>query len=524
MTRRPNFILFIADQLRADYLGCYGHHAVRTPNIDGLAHRGLSFDRFYVASPVCMPNRASLMTGRMPSVSGVRSNGIPLPVDRVTFVDLLRADGYRTRLCGKSHLQNFTGRQPVFPEEPKRGKPPPEDLSQAMRGTLDTPAHGQEDPMSWRDRGARVATPFYGFDHVDLVTGHGDDLGGDYHEWVLRKDPEFRSKIGPENQLSHDYACPQAVRTAVPENLYSTSYIAEKAEEFLGNAAREDPFFLMVSFPDPHHPFNPPGRYWDMYDPDDMPVPEAFRRNDWTPPPHVDALLRQRDAGDANTWGMNTIGCNEREAREAQALTCGMITMIDDAVGRVLKALEESGLYEDTVVLFTSDHGENLGDHKLLLKGAECYEQITRVPMIWSDPAFKGEEMGARTDRIGQTHDIGGSILARADLSPFAGFQGIDVVGGPGRDAAFIQYEHQRLHPGLGQPPRVHTLRTRRHRLSVFQGVDWGELYDLEADPGEFENLWDDPDSTGIKGALIERLLRAEIETDDRVPLPIRQA
>src|SRR5216683_10056 len=104
---RPNFLLFITDQHRADFLGCYGHPVLRTPHIDSIATRGTAFDRFYVASPVCMPNRSSLMTGRMPSVHGVRCNGLPLPLHANTFVDALRAAGYATALVGRSHLQNF---------------------------------------------------------------------------------------------------------------------------------------------------------------------------------------------------------------------------------------------------------------------------------------------------------------------------------------------------------------------------------------------------------------------------------
>lgn len=525
MTKQPNFILFITDQLRADNLGCYGHPVVRTPHIDRLAASGLCFDRFYVASPVCMPNRASLMTGRLPSVSGVRANGIPLPRDRVTFVELLRAAGYQTALCGKSHLQNFTGRPPVTPDRPDpEGAPPPADLAQAIRGSLDDQAHGQEDPAYWSDGEARVETPFYGFDHVDLVTGHGDDLGGDYRRWLLQRDPDALAKIGAENQLPHDYACPQAVRTALPEELYSTTYIAECAEGYLDRAAPDRPFFLMVSFPDPHHPFNPPGRYWEMYSPDDMEIPQAFSGNEWVPPPHVQGRIDARDAGRANLGGMDTIGCSPREAQEARALTCGMITMIDDAVGRINDALERNGLAGETVILFTSDHGDNLGDHRLLLKGAECYEQVTRVPFIWRDPDLQAAPGGGRTDKIGQTHDIGAAILSRAGLARFHGFQGRDVIGGPGRDAALIQYEHQRVHPGLGMPPRVHSLRTQRYRISFFDGADWGELYDLEADPGEFENLWDVAEAADIRAELTEWLLRAEIEATDRVPIPIRTA
>ena len=120
MSKRPNFLLFITDQQRADFLGCYGHPVLRTPHIDSIAARGTAFDKFYVASPVCMPNRASLMTGRMPSVHGVRSNGIPLTMNAVTFVDLLRDAGYRTALIGKSHLQNFTPWPPVIKRPPAR--------------------------------------------------------------------------------------------------------------------------------------------------------------------------------------------------------------------------------------------------------------------------------------------------------------------------------------------------------------------------------------------------------------------
>ena len=517
--RRPSFILFVTDQQRADHLGCYGHPVLRTPTIDGLARRGVRYDNCHVASPVCMPNRASLMTGRMPSLHGVRMNGIPLSTDAVTFVDLLRDAGYRTALIGKSHLQNFSG-QPAY------GEPRPERsgfhraggaLVEASRQDFRAPAYRQEAPPTGP---GSVALPFYGFDHVELVTGHGDACGGDYGRWVREREPGVERLLGAGNQLAHDYICPQAVRTALPEELYSTSYIAEQAVSWL-DAAGGEPFFLMVSFPDPHHPFNPPGRYWDAYRPGDMPVPAAFECNDWTPPPHVAALHREREEGEAALRGMNSIGCTLQEALEARALTCGMIEMIDDAVARVLAALDRSGGAGSTVVAFTSDHGDHLGDHGLLLKGAEPYREITRVPLIWADPDGPS---GATEDGIAQTLDIPATILERARIEPFHGMQSRSLLGGPARDAAFIQYDHQRPHPGLGGPPRVHTLVDRRWRLSVFDGQDWGELYDLEADPDELRNLWDDPAAAGDKARLIERLLREEIAAVDRSPFPTARA
>lgn len=530
--RRPNFILFITDQHRYDYLGCNGNPIVRTPNLDSIAARGVSFDRFYVASPVCMPNRASLMTGRMPSVHGVRFNGTPLSRDSVTFADLLMDAGYATALIGKSHLQCFTGIAPTLkvPEAPEGFHRPSADLKEAVRSGLQSALYQEEVPAFWAQDNPEMTLPFYGFGHVELVRGHGDGGGGHYQKWLLEREPRALSLIGEKNQLPHDYVCPQAVRTALPEDLYHTSYIGTRAENWLkGRATSPDqPFFLMVSFPDPHHPFNPPGKYWDMYAPEDFPVPEAFQRNDWVPPPHVKGVFEDRERGAAELRGMNTIAVSPREAQEAQALTCGMITMIDEVIGNVLAGLEASGQADDTVVLFTTDHGDHLGDHRLMLKGAEQYQGIVHVPFIWSDP--KGQVRGGRSKAIASTIDIAATVLERARIAPYAGLQGRSLLGaiagdgGAGRDAALIQYDHQKEAPGLGIPPRVHSLIDGRHRITVFDGVAWGELYDLAADPGEFCNLWDDPGSEKLKARLVEQLLRTEIAHMDTVPLPTNRA
>ena len=431
--KRPNFLLFITDQQRADFLGCYGHPILRTPNIDAIAARGVAFDQCYVASPVCMPNRSSLMTGRMPSVHHVRSNGIPLSRNAVTFVDLMRDAGYATSLVGKSHLQNFTGRPPAFPEvvPPPGYHRPSVDLSQAVRADLDQAPYQQEAPTSWDDAEMHVDTPFYGFDHVRLVTGHGDRVGGDYRQWLRRQTPEADALLEPNPGLPHDYVCPQAHRTRIPEELYSTAYIAGEAEDYLSEHSGSDqPFFLMVSFPDPHHPFNPPGRYWDMYDPDAFELPEAYRRNDWTPPPHVAALHKDRETGASNINGMMSFAATPREVQEAQALTCGMISAVDDAVGRVMARLAAIETDRETVVIFTSDHGDYLGEHRLLLKGAPQYRSILRVPLVWSDPQGPGP---SRSDVLTSTIDLPATILDRARIQPFYGMQGrsfLPALGG----------------------------------------------------------------------------------------------
>jgi arylsulfatase A-like enzyme len=177
--------------------------------------------------------------------------------------------------------------------------------------------------------------------------------------------------------------------------------------------------------------------------------------------------------------------------------------------------------------MFTSDHGDHLGDHRLMLKGAEQYQSIVRVPFIWSDP--QAADAAGVADTLASTLDISATVLERAGIEPFSGMQGKSVLpaldGATAvRDSVFIQYDHQHPSPGTDLPPRVHTLIDRRYRLSVFHGTGWGELYDLESDPGEFENLWDDPAHASIRARMTERLLMAEIEHVDRVPLPTRRA
>jgi arylsulfatase A-like enzyme len=525
---RPNFLLFITDQQRADFLGCYGHPVLRTPHIDSIAGRGTVFDRFHVASPVCMPNRASLMTGRMPSVHGVRSNGIPLSMNAVTFVDLLRDAGYRTALIGKSHLQNFTNWAPIVKRPPPREgyREPSPGLRQALRNDLGEPKYEQETPEYWDGKNARVKTPFYGFDDVTLVRAHGDEPGGDYDHWLDQRDPKARALLGPQNSLPHRYTVPQAYRTAIPEELYATAFLGESACTWIDSADPDAPFFLMVSFPDPHHPFNPPGKYWDMYKPEQFAVPEAFSRNDWSPPALVRNIMTDRESGKANLTGMNTIAVSAREAQEARALTCGMIACIDDAIGVVLAALERSGRGGDTITIFTSDHGDHLGDHRLMLKGAEQYQSIVRVPFIWADP--QAEARPQRTDALASTMDISATVLDRARIEPASGMQAKSLLpaldGHAVRDTVFIQYDHQASNPGTNEPARVHTLIDGRYRLSVFHGTGWGELYDLQNDPGEFDNLWDDPKHAAVRARMTERLLLTEIEHVDRVPLPTRRA
>lgn len=528
--KQPNFLLIITDQHRADHLGCTGHPTLQTPNIDGLAENGVRFRNFYVSTPVCMPNRATLMTGRMPSVHGVRHNGIPLSRQATTFVELLASAGYETALIGKSHLQTQTGNPPLSkPKAPPQGVcAPPEDLAEARRGVYDGD-YGQETPGHWKQLDAKVETPFYGFSRVEISKGHGARADGDYRLWLEERHPDGTAILGPDKELpGNDYQVPQSWRTAVPEELDVSAFISDRIEAFLDERDAGKPFFAMASFPDPHHPFTPPGKYWDMYKPEDMEMPEAFSRNGWTPTPYVQELHDAHDRGDPITDIIMAHGLSQRDALEARALTCGMITCIDDAVGRMLSALEARGLSEDTIVIFTSDHGEHLGDHKLLLKGLAHYDELIRVPMIWSEQGRARN--GQWIEGLSGTIDIGASILDRAGLHPYNGIQGqsflsaLDEENAELRDAVLVEDEQQRTIAGLGERPRVRTVTDGRWRMSLYHGHDWGELYDLETDPGEFENLWDASEASAERARLMEKMARLMAEACDRSPLPLHQA
>ncbi len=520
---RPNFVFIMTDQQRADYLGCTGHPVLRTPHIDSIAERGTIMNRFYVSSPVCMPNRAVFVSGLMSSVNGVRQNGNSLPYFVTTFPEVLAAEGYDTALFGKSHLQTMTDFVTPIGDNPAGSGRlanaidigPPEDYL-------------WEDKTNWAENGPLdVPLPFYGFESADLVTFHGDLTGGHHAAWLAEQLDDPDALRGPDNQLPHDYECPQAVRTALPEELYSTSYVKMRTLEFLADPARSDaPFFTFVSFPDPHHPFAPPGKYWDMYDPADMPeVTDADAHEN--PPPHLQ-WVREQPFADGAGFQTDAVRMRPEHLKQAQALTCGMLTMIDDAVGEIVAMLEERGLADNTIVAFTADHGDYLGDHGLCFKGGLHFQSLIQVPMIWADPRT---EQAPTSEFVASTLDLAPTILAAAQAQPYAGLQGVDLTPAftghdpSGRTDVLIEEQtyFQNILGFEGQV-RVRTLVDERWRFTVYLGADWGELYDLTNDPNETRNLWDDPDFASVRQDLTWRLVQSQIAYSPQTPWPPREA
>lgn len=523
MTMQPNFLFIITDQHRADHLGCYGNAIVKTPNIDGIAANGNRWDRFYVANPICMPNRASIMTGRMSSLHGARHNGIPLSRDHTTFVELLKDAGYRTGLIGKSHLQSFTGlpASNKYQADPAKHTPS-EELRDAYKRNRHSKDYDLEMVPNWdRPMAERMEGDFYGFEHVEIAADHADAASGDYLLWARSQHPDFDSLVGPENALPDNrIKAPQAWRTAVPEELYSTSWIADRAQEWLSARSAENaPFFLQMSFPDPHHPFTPPGKYWDMYDPADIPLPASFGKSDLPP---IKAMREAMENGTDPRDNQNPFTVTQDEARALTALTYGSITMIDDAIGRVLKQLETSGLADNTIVIFTTDHGDYMGDHGLMLKLLLHFQGTIRVPFIWHDPTRPGS--GQANSGLASSIDISSTILARAGVQAFNGIQGRDLNSDEPPEAIIVEEDSQRKMTGFDRPQRIRTIVTDRYRMSLRQGEDWHELYDLQADPHELKNNYFNPASASTRQELTEIMLRRMIALQDQAPLPAYRA
>jgi arylsulfatase A-like enzyme len=233
-------------------------------------------------------------------------------------------------------------------------------------------------------------------------------------------------------------------------------------------------------------------------------------------------LYEERVQNKSNRDGQRTFAVTERETREAIALTYGMITMVDEAIGSILGWLRMLCLDQNTVVVFTSDHGDFMGDHRLLLKGALHYRGLVRVPFIWNDPEVETRAL-VNTGLCG-TLDIATTVLTRAGLQGHNGMQGVSLLpavqgGETGNDSLLIEEHQRRGYMGLGNNFRARSLITRDFRLTLYEGAEWGELYDLTNDPDEMDNLWDDPKIRQRRYDLTELLARRMMALADSSPL-----
>ena len=516
-------VVIVADQLRADHLGFEGRVPVRTPHIDRLAAHGHVFRRTFAANPVCMPNRATIMTGRWPSAHGLRTNGIPLHPDAETFPRVLRAQGWRTAAVGKLHLQPMG-----FPYEDYQL----DQIRAAMPALWERAVHGPfgESFESWEDFQRHVdgdvtlPPDYYGFDDVSIVCGHGDRVSGNYVRWARERGFDPLAQAGRDHAVeSYPGWSGQVYASAAPAALHPTTYVTEEAIRRL-NEHRDGDLLLYVSYPDPHHPFAPPVEYYDRHDPADMPVPPSFHDDHAKSPEHLRLIAARR--GEPDIDPMMLWAPTEDQFRHALAAELGSIEFIDDSIGRILDAIDENGLADETVIALTSDHGDVFGDHGLILKHFTHYRGAVRVPLIVSG-AVDGS--GAH-EELASSADIGPTLLDLAAAPPLDTAQGHSLVplmhgdATARRTSVLIEEDQPYGIDGLPGPVRIRTLVTDRFRISRYAGTSFGELFDLVADPDEMTNLFDDPRATELRAEADSALAEALMLVADSSTVPFDAA
>lgn len=510
-TSRPNILFVICDQLRADHLGFGGNSVVRTPNIDAIANGGTVFDKAFVNNPVCMPNRSTIMTGRMPSAHGVVFNDRSLDPNANTFVRQLRSAGWKTALIGKSHLQHGMSREAVTPSSLAPGRTSPLD-----RG-WDTVEHQER-----YESGEVVSCDdFYGFEHIELTIGHGAWSGGHHYQWARAKGAtheQLRSGLDPQADVPDRSPEWWQVHAApFPDEFYSTTYVTERTIDFIETAASDDaPWMTWCSYPDPHHPMSPPEPWFSRHNPDNIDLPSHFE----DPGEHWPRHLQFLRSLDPHPGGFDQyvlpFGPTKAQARHAIAATYGMIEAIDHGVGQIIDSLERTGQADNTIVVFTSDHGDMMGDHGLMLKGVMHFEGVLRVPLAINVPG----QSASRTTSLAASIDLPHTILDLCGIAAYQGMQGtslVPVLTDPTADvrsSVLVEDDFPSAELVPGMPIKTRTVVTDRHRFT--RDSDGFEmLYDLDTDPDELTNLAQLKPDLRIRSSLLTALTDSMLAADD---------
>ena len=472
MPDQPNILLFISDQQRTDTMSCYGNGWIQSPHQNALADRSFVFENTYVAQAVCTPSRGSLITGLHPHTHGCVINRTKL-VDEIPTIAEMLPDTYRKAHFGKWHLGDDSLRQ-----------------------------HGFDEWISTED---------------NHRAHYSRDLPfTDYYHWMKERGYE------PEGRLPNgDVIFSAKQRYNLPLECQMAAFVADHSERFIRDNT-DRPWLLVFSTFEPHPPMT--GPYNDMYDPEELPVGPGFLKH----PDGHSLFDRER----AEHYPRITVDGEDLSSeigwRKLRAQYFGLVKIIDDAVGRLVSVLEETGQMDNTVFAFTSDHGEMAGDHSMLEKRA-FYEESARVPLLLSVPWLTREQK--RIGGVFSHVDLVPTLLDLAGHSPPDSVQGssrVDALeGGSFEDnAAFIEWN------GIGDRnlgnPQINLLATLPWR-SVVTGDRWklnlcagdqSELFDLNSDPNELTNLFSDPAHQDRIRMMAAKIRLWQHETGDDAPLP----
>jgi arylsulfatase A-like enzyme len=458
--KRPNILLIYTDQQRWDALSANRNPEIMTPNLDRLASEGVNFVNHFVQSPVCMTSRISLLTGQYPSTLGITHMGVPVPEETVTLPTLLQTYGYFCANIGKLHFL----------------------------------------PHANRDH--RIPHPSYDFDHLEIADEPGvyEDA---YRAWVRRVAPDqldhlsvglppatdvFYRTMGIADTVNHpDMGERSDFRGAIPfpgnEAYTHSAFVAEQTIAFLQRQSRSQPFLCIAGFYSPHAPWVVPQSYLDLYDAATLTLPDF--------PPEVEAQRTEDAFADA-------------ALRAARHGYYAMVTEVDHHVGRILDALEQADLDDNTIVLFTSDHGEWLGEHLKYGKGYPGDDAVSHVPLLMRLP---GGPSATTIDQMVEAVDIVPTLLDAIGVQIPPHLQGESLLpltrtpDLPGRESVLMEFTGWK------------TLRTGTYRYLIH--ADGNEcLFDLRQPWGEYRDVSTDEayaqDLADMRHRLLQRLVDAE--------------
>ena len=476
---RPNILWITTDQQRHDTVGALGHAHAHTPRLDRLVGEGAAFTHAYCQSPICTPSRASFMTGMYPSRVRQRRNRaahFPAPYagEPTLVTHRLAAAGYECALVGKL------------------------DLAADPQGIAENGDYG------------------YGFVRYCSRPDRPAESGSAYHSWLRERGHDPATLLGKAADRKHGlepFLAPTPAKDNVPVDLHHTTWCAEAAIAFIGRP-HAGPWLLNLNVFDPHPPYDPPWEYYRRFDGEALPDP-PFREADLT-------TQAARAGVEFQTTARHPA---EYRTRSLRAAYLAMIELADAQIGRVLDALDEFGQRDNTVVVFTSDHGDMQGDHGLLRKGCRFYEGLVRVPLIWRWPGRV--RAGLRSEALVELTDIVPTLLDAVGLAPgqlVTGRSLLPFMTGaaprqPHRDFVRAEFYDAQGHGAEGRRMNVATMyRDARWKLVVYHSHGVGELYDLDDDPHEFVNLWDERSLAATKLRLLEASFASTVVDGDFGP------
>ncbi|HUP84578.1 MAG TPA: sulfatase-like hydrolase/transferase [Acidimicrobiales bacterium] len=489
-------LLVTTDQQRYDTLGCNGGALARTPVVDRLAANGIRYERAVPQSVVCMPSRSTILTGQHPTTHGVWMNGVPLPVDAPSIAEVLHGIGYRTALVGKAHFQPYFDPFARFSEN-----------SLSLTGTK--PPNGTH----------------RGFEHLEFST-HGPMGPLHYARWLRAEHPEavggFYAVVDADLQVNAagggDTGAPQVQVNPIAKEWYHTDWVADRTISWLDSLDADDDWFCWMSFPDPHHPWDPPQSEVGRIDWREVPLPAGYPETATEREELLDAkprhwrlwydgqLVSNYEA--PAKWVPATMTADQ--VREVNARNAVEVELIDEALGRVLAAVAARGWDDDVDVVFTTDHGELQGDFGLLFKGPYHVDGLMRLPLIWRPAPSAGASVPSTVTAPVGLVDLAPTFCSIAGVDAPSWMEGQalpvdDAAGGPERVLTEWDSELFGVDVHLRTITRDRWVCTAYGRGTVHDGTE-GELYDLVDDPLQRVNRWDDPSHRSLRDDLLEDL------------------